>query len=104
MVLLHIVTDHVNQAKEIAKVLTEEKLAIRALIQPNVSLMDKELPEGAGEEHTLVMAQTKGLLFEKIDQRLRELYKNRMPVLYSVPIVNMDWEQADLLVAQTAKI
>ena len=55
-------------------------------------------------DYRACMAQTKGLLFDKIDRRLRGLYKQNMPVLYSVPIVNMDWEQADLLKAQTAKI
>ena len=104
MVLLHIVTHSTAQAREIASLLTEEKLVLNALIQPNVSWIGKGMPARAGEEETLVMAQTKGLLFDKIDRRLRGLYKQNMPVLYSVPIVNMDWEQADLLKAQTAKI
>ena len=104
MVLLHIVTHNVKQAREVAVLLTEEKLALNALIQPGISMVGKGLPKGTGEEQTLVMAQTKGLLFDTIDKRLRGLYKDRMPILYSVPIINMDWEQADLLKAQTARI
>ena len=103
MVLLHIVTNSVDQAKDVASLLTEEKLVLNALIQPGISVLGKGLPQGGGEQ-TLVMAQTKGLLFDTIDRRLRGLYKERMPVLYSVPILNMDWEQADYLKAQTAKI
>ena len=104
MVLLHMVTHSSAQAREIAELLVEEKLVLNALIQPKVSWIGKGLPSGGRDDDTLIMAQTKGLLFDKIDSRLRGLYKEKMPVLYSVPIVNMDWEQADVLRAQTAKI
>ena len=50
------------------------------------------------------MGKTKALLFNTIDELLREKYPNNMPTLFSIPIVHMDWEQADELVKETAKI
>ena len=102
MVLLHMIADTVEQANEIAKVLTEEKLVLSALIQPGGRLQTQGSEKV--ESRTLILAQTKGLLFNAIDEKLRKMYPKEMPVLYSVPIVNMDWEQADVLVAKTAKI
>lgn len=102
MVLLHMIADTVEQADEIAEVLTEEKLVLSALIQPGGRMKTQGRAEA--EDRTLILAQTKGLLFNAIDERLRKMYPEQMPVLYSVPIVNMDWEQADVLVAKTAKI
>lgn len=50
------------------------------------------------------MGKTKALLFNTIDELLKEKYKDNMPVIYSLPIVNMDWEQSKNLVNDVAKV
>jgi hypothetical protein len=41
----------------------------------------------------------KAKVYEKLDDNeSAEKYKDNIPVLYSVPIVNMDWEQSRILI------
>ena len=94
-----------NQATEIADYLIEEKLILEAVIFNAVIVREKS-DDGRfnSVEKTMIIGKTKSLLFNYIDQKLRALYKDNMPVLYSVAIVNMDWEQSDLLISKTAKV
>lgn len=105
MVLIHIVTDSEEQAIEITDLLIEKKLILNALMIEKAK-MRKRTKEGTFETHsqTLVIGKTKGLLFNDIDLLLREKYNENMPTLYSIAIVNMDWDQADELMTETLKI
>jgi uncharacterized protein involved in tolerance to divalent cations len=105
MVLIHIVTDDEKQAIEITDLLIEKKLILNALMIEKTK-MRRRLKDGTFETHpqTLVIGKTKGLLFNDIDLLLREKYEENMPTLYSIAIVNMDWDQADELMTETLKI
>ena len=50
------------------------------------------------------MGKTKALLFNVIDQLLKEKYPHKMPIIYSLPIVHMDWEQSKELVNEVVKV
>jgi hypothetical protein len=105
MILLHVVTESKSQAVEIADFLIERKLILDAVISDEVAVRKmSENGEFRTAKQTLVMGRTKSLLFNYIDQKLRKRYPEKMPVLYSVAIVNMDWEQSDLLINKTAKV
>ena len=41
--------------------------------------------------------KTKSLLFSTIDDRITELFPDNLPEIYSLPIVDMDWDQASKL-------
>lgn len=105
MVLLHIITNSRDQAIEIVDSLSEEKLMLHGVIIEKLSGRKKG-QDGTYQdvEQILVMGQTKALLFNTIDEQLREKYRQDMPVLYSVPIVNMDWEQSRELINETLKV
>ena len=105
MILLHIITTEENQALEIADYLIEEKLILEAVVFETVIVREKS-KEGhfKSVKKIMIMGKTKSLLFNYIDEKLREKYSDKMPVLYSVAIVNMDWEQSNLLINKTAKI
>lgn len=104
MILLHVVAESKVQAVEIADYLIENKLLLDAVITEKV-VVRKKNDDGKFRsiEQSLVMGRTKSLLFNYIDQKLRERYPDHMPLVYSVAIVNMDWEQSDLLISKTAK-
>lgn len=44
-----------------------------------------------------ITAVTKALLFTTIEKKLQEFLSDEDFELYAVPVVNMDWEQADRL-------
>lgn len=105
MILVHIVTNTENQAIEIADSLIEKKLIFDAMIFEKI--MIRKRVDGSSFESVkkvLAIGKTKALLFNDIDKLLREKYKDRVPDLYSLPIVNMDWQLAMELVSETTKI
>jgi hypothetical protein len=105
MILLHIIADEEDQAIEIIDFLMEKNMIIEAVLLETVSVRKKkenQKPENTTQ--TLVMGKTKALLFNSIDQLLREKYQENMPIIYSTPIVNMDWEQSKKLVSDVAKV
>ena len=105
MILIHILSNEEKQAIEIADYLIERKLILNAMIMEKVSLRSQdENGEINATRQVLLMGKTKALLFTTIDEELRKKYSHKMPVLYSVPIVHMDWEQVDELMDKTAKV
>lgn len=105
MVLIHIITKDRERALEIGDYLMNEKLLLDAVIDDNVLV--REMEESGkinNQTGTRLMGRTKALLFNYIDSKLRELYPKDMPILYSVPIVHMDWEQSHQLINKTAKV
>lgn len=105
MILIHIVPENNAQSDEIVDILVEKKLILNAMIHENIRVRQKS-KAGAIESITrnLIVGKTKALLFNIIDELLREKYGNHMPVLYSIPIVHMDWEQAEELIEETEKV
>jgi len=105
MILLHVLTECHNQAVEIADYLIEKKMILDAVIMEKVTTrrVDKS-GKLQTVKQTLIMGKTKALLFNDIDAELRIKYPDNMPVLYSLAIVNMDWEQSNLLINNTAKV
>lgn len=98
MVLLHIISNDRQQSDEIAHLLVKENLVLSAVTFQPVSVRKKRKNGEVGEsDQTLLIARTKGLLFNTIETHLREIYPTSMPVIYSMPIVNMDWQEADIL-------
>ncbi len=104
MILIHIITDSQQQADEISELLINEKLILSAFITEEIIHRKKVNDVVTSFKNILLTGKTKALLFNSIDELLREKYPNNMPTLFSVPIVHMDWEQADELVKETAKI
>ena len=105
MVLIHIIAKDIDQARSASEVLIQEDLVLNVVTYKTVQVSRKN-DQGQIEtvDQVFLMAQTKALLFNTIDQRLRTLFGEDMPMLYSVPIVNMDWEQANYLVEHIARV
>ncbi len=97
MVLLHIVTEQEKQAYEIVDFLTNEKLIIEAVIQGVTVRKKVETGQSFNLNQYLIMAKTKALLFNRINLLLKQKYIEHMPVLYSLPVLNMEFEQANQL-------
>lgn len=104
MILINIITDKMKKAIEIVDFLTAKKLILDTVIAKDVVMRKKADNTMISEKRILIIGKTKSLLFDTIDGLLRDKYKSLMPILYSVPIVQMDWEQANELVKKTAKI
>lgn len=104
MIALHLLSKSATQAEEIALFLLKEKLIVNAQIINNVTHLSTNKEEPDTTTAHLVIGKTKALLFQAIDDALRNIYKENLPEIYSLPIVNMDWEQSNYLRETTAKV
>ena len=98
MILIHITSTSQEQIHEIVDWLSEEKLILHPIILEKVVLRSKnENGSFINEKQFLVMAKARALMFGKIEYLMKKKFKEEMPDLYSLPIVNMDWQKAELL-------
>jgi uncharacterized protein involved in tolerance to divalent cations len=103
MILLHIISDDEEQAIEIANFLIEKDLILDTTLLEKVSMRKKINNQIESMNKTLIIGKTKAILFDAINELLKEKYKENMPVIYSLPIVFMDWEESKELANEVAK-
>lgn len=105
MIFLRISSRNEQKIELIAEILLKEKLAIDLNLKRNVERLESINGKVKSTKIWMLTAKTKALLFLTIEKRFREEFKNdTMPELYSTPIVNMDWKQAEHLSASLKQV
>jgi uncharacterized protein involved in tolerance to divalent cations len=104
MILLRIVSNEEAQVKEVASFLLQRKLAIDVNLKRNIERWSWNGNSLENRKIFLLEAKTKALLFPKIDKLIREKIERNLPEIYSLPIVNMDWEQAEALTGEIEQV
>jgi uncharacterized protein involved in tolerance to divalent cations len=102
MIFLRILSKSEVKIEEIAKLLLYEKLVIDVNIKRHVERAELVNGKLIFTRIVLLTAKTKAVLFDSIDQRLNEKYPNHMPEVYAMPIMQMDWKQANELKKEVA--
>ncbi|MFC2123359.1 hypothetical protein ACFLU5_01000 [Bacteroidota bacterium] len=104
MIQLVIASQSEKQIEEISKFLLESHLVISIDYHKDIRREEFENGEIIRYNIHFITGKTKSLLFKEIDLRLRNMYKDNIPEIFSHPIINMDWELADKLKSQVEKI
>ena len=104
MIQLVIASESKEQLEEIAEYLLTNHLVISVDFHYDIRRIEFE--KGKLNNYTIhfITGKTKSLLFTEIDLRIRDRYKDKIPEIYSHPIVDMDWELANKLKSDTEKI
>lgn len=97
MILLHVIARDEQQAEAISDFLLMKKLVLDTFTVTGEMSKKGEDNKTSFKSRVLVIAKTRALLFDKIDNALRKKYPNDPPIFYSLPIVNMDWDHASAL-------
>ncbi len=97
MVLLRIQSKDETKIDKIAALLLEEGLGMDLSITRNIDRLGYEKKKVSHTRVHLLTAKTKGLLFPLIDEKVRALFPESLPEIYTTPIVHMDWEQSKQL-------
>lgn len=97
MIQIHIITKEPKQVKEIAELLIDEKLITSVTVMDTVSICKSESGEIETVSTNLLIGRTKAMLFSTIENLLKDKYGDRMPVLYAMPVVNMDFTHEEKL-------
>lgn len=95
MILLLISSNSERKLEQIAQLLLSKKLAVDVTIGSDQEQLIVAQNGLERKKDFLLRAKTKALLFSKINKTIRELYSDDLPRIFSIPIVNMDWEQAE---------
>ena len=98
MVLLRILSRSEEKIDRTAEFLLREQLGMDLNIKRNIERLSYTNSKVEKGKVHLLTAKTKGQLFPTIDDKLREMFKEQMPEVYSIPIVHMDWEQSKQLI------
>lgn len=97
MIQIQIITKRPEQVEEIVVML------INANLMTDVTVTDTATSfKGIGAEietdlTNLIIGRTKAILFSKVEQMLEEKYGDDMPVVYGMPIINMDLRHLEKL-------
>lgn len=105
MMTLQLVSEDESLLLEIAEYLLEQSLIANAMISETgtYKMLDKNNTI-ITSNHYILKGISKSLLFSHINTLLREKYKDRMPLLYSEPIILIDPIQTEIIVKQLAKV
>lgn len=104
MILLKISSQNEEKLERIAEILLRDNLAIDINILQNLVKWERQNEKLVKTQVNLLTAKTKALLFQQIINRFEEEFPNDMPEVYSLPIVNMDWEQSQKLAESVMSI
>ena len=97
MILLRIVSKSEKKVERIAEILLRENLAIDVNIQHELERIELISDKIVSSKIYRLTAKTKALMFSKIDKRLNDEFTDNMPEVHALPIVEMDWSQAEQL-------
>ena len=104
MILLQIASKSELKIEEIAEMLLSHRFVIDVNVHRNVEraeLVNDKLVYGT---ICTLSAKTRAVLFDAIDQKLREMYPDNMPETYALPIMQMDWKQANILTKDVQEV
>ncbi|MDZ4843987.1 MAG: hypothetical protein SH857_00410 [Chitinophagales bacterium] len=104
MIQITILTSDGITAVRIAEFLVEENLVLNAKLLEKVQQYSKPETDVILENRFMLIALTKGLLFPEIEKRLEIEFAKSEIELHAVPIVYMDWQQAERLVTNIEKV
>lgn len=105
MMTLQIVSESEDFLNEIAEFLLKEELIANAMISRDLVVMTKELDGSiSSTENFLLKGISKSLLFQKINDRLREEFGEHIPLVYSEPIILIDSEKIDEIMFRLSKV
>ncbi len=104
MIQLVIASDSKEMLEEIAEYLLTNHLVISVDFHFDIKRIEFENGKLNNYIIHFITGKTKSLLFSEIDLKIRDRYKDKIPEIFSHPIVEMDWELANKLKSETEKI
>ncbi len=97
MIFLRIASSSESVIENIAKHLLKERMVIDVNIKRNIERLVYTDSQFHTSHTSLMTCKTKGLLFSKIDDHIRNIFPEENLEIYSLPIVHMDWEDTQHL-------
>lgn len=97
MIFLRIVSSNESQIEQIAQLLLIEKMVIDVNIKRHIERALVVNGQLECSKVFLLTAKTRAILFSSIDKLVNDEFSENLPEIYALPIMEMDWKQADQL-------
>jgi len=104
MILAYIISSSKKEAEEIAIDLLEKKLVYSVNIIPEIPSMRWEKDEIISIQRTIVLAKTKALLYQLIEEEVKRVQTTGTAILFSMPITQMSQDLFDHIQENTLKL
>ena len=89
MILVYIISNDADEAEQIALNLLKKKLVYGVNIIPSVRSYRREKDEVVKHERTIVLAKTKAILYQQIEDEVDQLQESETAIVFSMPFVQM---------------
>jgi len=90
--------------EQCAEVLLKSKLAMDLRIEKNIVRLELKGADIVSTPMHLLTAKTKALLFTNVENKIKATFPGSPPEVYSLPIVNMDWDQVQHLQEELQRV
>ena len=101
MISLKITVSNIENAEEIVDFLLAEKMILEAVVTEKVTLRKIE---SSVSDAVQISAITKALLFKTINTSIREISRDPNLTIYSLPVLDMDWDKQKELIDNTLSV
>jgi len=105
MMILQILSQDEGQVQEIADYLLKEELIANAMLSEKMMVKTKSANGTiVSSKQYKLQGISKSLLFQEINHKLKLLYGDNMPMLYSEPIILIDPVHQDAILNSIRKV
>lgn len=104
MILAYIISNSKDEAENIAIDLLQKKYVYSLNIFPDMPSMRWEKGEIIKFKRTIVLAKTKSLLFQHIEDEVKRVQTTGTAIVFSMPITQMSQELFDNIQLNTLKV
>jgi len=103
MILAYIISSSAEEAEQIAMTLLEKKLVYSVNIIPSIRSFRREDDQIVKQERTIVLAKTKAILYQQIEDEVEQVQQTGTAIVFSMPFVQMSRKLFDLIQANTTE-
>lgn len=104
MILIYILTKNREEAVEISKSLISKELTHSVNILPEIFSFRREGDDIVEYTETITLVKTKAILYRDIEEHVGKLQKTESPMIFSLPITQINRDLFKLIQQNTAQI
>jgi uncharacterized protein involved in tolerance to divalent cations len=104
MILTYIISNSAEEAEQIAISLLEKKLVFGVNIIPSIRSFSRKDDKIVKQDRTIVLAKTKSMLYQQIEDEVENLQKTGSTIVFSMPFVQMSKKLFDNIQANTMEV
>jgi uncharacterized protein involved in tolerance to divalent cations len=89
MILAYIISNSTDEAEKIAMNLMEKKLVYGVNVIPSIRSFQRDGDRIVKQERTIVLAKTKAILYQQIEDEVENLQQTGTAIVFSMPFAQM---------------